>query len=341
MRRILGRRVASVVAVISVVVAAGPSVPGTVARAAAVPTTAETVASRAGLATGPEILWESDAEQDADYAAVAASGATWTTIDFDWNSIQSDGPGSFRWDAATDRAVLRARAHGLEIIAVAAYVPEWARRADCPPGELHCFPARAADYGRFLGRGRGALRIAFARRSVAELGDGLVLVERAEPPRVLDARARSRQVRRDGEVGVPGGEVRRSGRDGPDRRDLAGARRARRQRVPARDVARRPVPARRRRLLRRRGPPPLLVPHEPARAARLECVHTDPDPLRRDGRPRRCREEDLGHRGGRADGHRGERGVGDGAGGVRPRLLHRVEHDVPVVHGPARHLPVA
>ncbi len=151
MRRILGRRVASAVAVISTLALAVPAVTGTAATAGTIQATATTVASRAGLATGPEVLWESDADQNADYAAVAASGATWTTIDFDWNHIQSDGPGSFRWNAATDRAVLSARAHGLKIIAVAGYSPEWARRSDCPPGELHCFPANADDYGRFLG----------------------------------------------------------------------------------------------------------------------------------------------------------------------------------------------
>ena len=88
MRRILGHRVASAVVVISTLAVAVPAVTGTAATAGTIQATATTVASRAGLATGPEILWEPDAEQNADYAAVAASGATWTTIDFDWNSIQ-------------------------------------------------------------------------------------------------------------------------------------------------------------------------------------------------------------------------------------------------------------
>src|SRR6478752_7340869 len=151
MRRILGRRVAIAATVISTLAVAVPAVTGASATAGAVTTGPSDAANRAGMTTGPETLWESDADQNADYAAVAASGATWTTIDFDWNHIQSDGRDSWRWNAATDRAVLSARAHGLKIIAVAAYSPEWARRPDCPPGELHCFPANAADYGRFLG----------------------------------------------------------------------------------------------------------------------------------------------------------------------------------------------
>jgi hypothetical protein len=162
MRRVLSHRVASAVLLCSTLVVAVAGVVGTAATAGAnqsapvaggsvQASSVSAVAARSGLATGPEILWESDADQNADYAAVAASGATWTTIDFDWNHIQSDGRDSWRWNAATDRAVLAARAHGLKIIAVAGYAPEWARRSDCPRGELHCFPQNASDYGRFLG----------------------------------------------------------------------------------------------------------------------------------------------------------------------------------------------
>jgi hypothetical protein len=108
------------------------------------------VRARAGLAPGVEILWESAAEQNADFAAVAATGAKWVTLDVDWTSIQGDGRDSFRWDRAMDRAVIAARSHGLSIIGVAAYSPPWARPANCPAGELHCLPANPDDYGRFL-----------------------------------------------------------------------------------------------------------------------------------------------------------------------------------------------
>ncbi len=108
------------------------------------------VAGRAGLAPGVDILWESDADQTADFQAIKASGATWVTLDVDWNSIQGDGPSSYRWDRAMDRAVNNARAHGLSIIGVAAYSPPWARRANCPAGNSHCLPANAADFGRFM-----------------------------------------------------------------------------------------------------------------------------------------------------------------------------------------------
>ncbi|MGZ6928343.1 MAG: hypothetical protein ACXVJF_16680, partial [Acidimicrobiia bacterium] len=146
---IVGGRVASAVAVFIMLAAGLPAVTGGPSSAGAVTATSD-VAARAGLAPGPDILWESDADQNADYDAIAASGATWTTIDFDWNSIQNEGPTAWHWNIATDRAVLNARAHGLKIIAVAAYSPPWARRSDCPSGELHCFPANADDYARFV-----------------------------------------------------------------------------------------------------------------------------------------------------------------------------------------------
>ena len=108
------------------------------------------VRARAGLAPGAGILWESDADQKRELDAVAATGAKWTTLDVDWNSIQGDGPLSFRWDRGLDRAVLNMRAHGLTILGVAAYSPPWARGASCPAGELHCLPANPDDYARFM-----------------------------------------------------------------------------------------------------------------------------------------------------------------------------------------------
>jgi hypothetical protein len=109
------------------------------------------VASRAGLSPGVNGLWDNVWDQSADLAAIAATGAKWTTLDVDWNSIQGDGPDSFRWDRGLDAAVLNMRAHGLTIIGVAGYAPPWARTSGCPTGDgAHCMPANAADYGRFM-----------------------------------------------------------------------------------------------------------------------------------------------------------------------------------------------
>ena len=155
-RRRSWRTLAAVAAAMAlVVVAAGcvkqykPTLHSWSLPAATVP--GSVVASRAGLASGVQVLWESDAEQNADFAAIAASGAKWTTIDIDWNSIQGDGRDSFRWDRATDRVVLNARAHGLSIIGVASYAPPWARVGGCSSGdEAHCLPADPNAYGKAI-----------------------------------------------------------------------------------------------------------------------------------------------------------------------------------------------
>ncbi len=108
------------------------------------------VAARAGVAPGPDILWESDADLNRDLDAIARTGAKWIPIDVDWNSIQGDGPTSFRWDRGLDRAVIAARARGLNIIGMAAYAPPWARVWNCGPNDIHCLPQNPDDYGRFL-----------------------------------------------------------------------------------------------------------------------------------------------------------------------------------------------
>jgi hypothetical protein len=149
MRRFWRGRIASVAGITIVLTVAVPALAG--CTPVDNQQVSSTLGARSGVATGWQTLWASDAEQDADYAGVQASGASWTTLDIDWNHIQSDGPTSYRWNVATDRAVRVATSHRLQIIGIASYSPAWARRADCPAGELHCFPANAADYGRFLG----------------------------------------------------------------------------------------------------------------------------------------------------------------------------------------------
>ncbi len=144
-------RVASVASVLFVVTVAVPVLAGCAPKVSNLGGGGSTIGSRAGLAPGWQVLWQSDAAQTAEYDAVAASGAEWTTLDIDWNHIQDAGPTTWKWNVATDRAALNASAHRLKIVGVAGYSPWWARRADCPAGNLHCFPQDPDDYGRFMG----------------------------------------------------------------------------------------------------------------------------------------------------------------------------------------------
>ena len=130
-----------------------------------------TVASRAGLSPGIHGLWDDLADQTADLDAIAATGARWTTLDVDWNSIQGDGPDSFRWDRGIDAEVLNMRAHGLTILGVAGYAPGWARTSGCPAGDgAHCMPANPADYGRFM----AAAALRYGSRSTIPLLRGAI-----------------------------------------------------------------------------------------------------------------------------------------------------------------------
>ena len=148
MRRIWRGRVASVASSLVVLAVIVPVLSGCGPTQPVQAAGTTTIGARAGVATGWQTLWASDAQQAADYAGVQASGASWTTLDIDWNHIQNGGPNSYNWNVATDRAVRAASAQRLQIIGIAGYSPSWARRPDCPAGELHCFPANPADYGR-------------------------------------------------------------------------------------------------------------------------------------------------------------------------------------------------
>src|SRR5690349_13836845 len=106
------------------------------------------LADRAGFNPGSGILWMNDGDRQRELDAMAATGAKWIALDFDWNSIQGDGPASFRWDRSTDTVVREARARGLKIVGSLAYSPPWARRAACA-NTSHCLPADAAAFARF------------------------------------------------------------------------------------------------------------------------------------------------------------------------------------------------
>lgn len=113
------------------------------ARVAA--TSPRTIGATTGFAQGHTILWQSDTQLAADLDGMARAGAGWVRVDFDWPSIQSGGPDSWNW-GPTDRVVAAAHARGLEVLAVPAYTPAWARGAGT---NGHHPPTDPADFARF------------------------------------------------------------------------------------------------------------------------------------------------------------------------------------------------
>ena len=106
----------------------------------------EPVGTRVGFSNGHEILWMSDADLEADLDGMAASGARWLRVDFDWPSVQAGGRDRWNW-THIDRVVRGARARGLRVLAMPAYTPTWARPAGTP--DKHP-PTDPADYARFV-----------------------------------------------------------------------------------------------------------------------------------------------------------------------------------------------
>ena len=92
-------------------------------------------------------MWESDADLARDLDEMAAVGAQWVRLDFNWSAIEPT-KGSFRW-SNTDRVLNAATARGFSIVAILHTAPAWARA----PGTDNQFfpptdPAEFANYAR-------------------------------------------------------------------------------------------------------------------------------------------------------------------------------------------------
>jgi len=105
-----------------------------------------------GIALSHFSTWASDEEIARDLDAVVASGATWLAAGLDWPSIERR-PGVYYWDqdgrGGFDRTIRLARERGLEVFAMVAYTPTWARPADCSYSDK-CPPADPDAFARFM-----------------------------------------------------------------------------------------------------------------------------------------------------------------------------------------------
>src|SRR6202011_2066878 len=119
--------------------APAPPAPAPVVTATGVP------GNQVGFSTSGTMLWESDAQLASELDAVAATGARWIRVSFDWNSVQPNGPDPLKsvW-TYEDRVVKAARSRGLQVLGLAAYTPPWARQsqAACPAQTQYCPPER-------------------------------------------------------------------------------------------------------------------------------------------------------------------------------------------------------
>ena len=131
----------SVAVAFAVVPAATRVHPATAATAAAGPAAAATgVGSQQ-----PGIAYESPVPMHRDLDAIVAAGMTWVRADFFWSTIESAGKGVYAW-GPTDAFVSAAHARGLNVLALVAYTPAWARTgaSDTAP------PNDPRDYADFV-----------------------------------------------------------------------------------------------------------------------------------------------------------------------------------------------
>lgn len=79
---------------------------------------------------------------------MAEMNASWVRVDLDWSAIEPQR-GQFDW-AYPDLVVDRAAAHGINVLAVVAFSPDWARTTTGDPATAkHARPDQLADYATF------------------------------------------------------------------------------------------------------------------------------------------------------------------------------------------------
>jgi hypothetical protein len=102
---------------------------------------------RGGVAMGGPWLSKSAAGMAVDLDRVAATGARYVRVTMSWASLEPTR-GAYAW-SNMDTVVDLVRNRGLELIAVVAYTPTWARLSACSTS-MFCAPANPGDYASFV-----------------------------------------------------------------------------------------------------------------------------------------------------------------------------------------------
>lgn len=119
-------------------------------------------AFRIGVSPSHSILWQTQAQIDADLDALAGIGVQWLRLDLDWPSIEPIR-GQRRWET-TDAVVRAAYSRGINVLAMPAYTPAWARPAGTtsksPPTDYAAWSSFVAEIAsRYRSAGLRAFEI--------------------------------------------------------------------------------------------------------------------------------------------------------------------------------------
>lgn len=105
-----------------------------------------TLGAASGFSPGGDFPLLSQEDLERDLEAAASTGARWVRVDFAWSNVERV-PGAYDW-SDVDRVTAAVDAVGMEVLALPAYTPEWARPPGCTSNK--CAPREAADFARFV-----------------------------------------------------------------------------------------------------------------------------------------------------------------------------------------------
>ncbi len=100
-----------------------------------------------GMAEGGLLQHMSNAELNSTLDGYQSIGVKWVRTDIDWLRVQAGGQNSWNW-GAYDQVVNAIIAHGMEVVGILAYPPDWAASSGCSDN-YHCVPRNMADYAAF------------------------------------------------------------------------------------------------------------------------------------------------------------------------------------------------
>lgn len=102
--------------------------------------------ARTGFSPGSGIIFSDPDDMERELDAVVESGAAWVRLDVDWSHVERTR-GHYDW-SRVDRVVGAARDRELEVLALLAYTPKWARptgtSSHAPPEDPTAFAAFAS-----------------------------------------------------------------------------------------------------------------------------------------------------------------------------------------------------
>jgi hypothetical protein len=101
---------------------------------------------RIGISNGDTLAGLSQAELDRRLDDAVTLGIGWIRADLSWADVQGGSSSSQEW-GPFDRIAAGARARNLEVLAILAYTPAWARPGGCDSEK--CAPADPAAFARF------------------------------------------------------------------------------------------------------------------------------------------------------------------------------------------------